>query len=295
MTTDELLTTFRAAVPLPDEATADRIHARATSGRRRLRRRLPRRGLALAVAALAVGAGVAGGLSATLGGASPNTDIAARQRVVDASVAQVQQAFGDHRVVKANLAGSLLTVAITTDRPADDAVSPFEALVLGYVADNELRAAGDEGVQTVTTRNPQGGVSPGVGGDETLTPLPAVNRLRGGACAVPAGTQLANVTAATGRLVPLLHGFCAIRLTTDRPARFASDVEDTLNQLFAAVPAAKMSQGRPALIEAYDPEASPVIIGAWGPQGGSVYVRPGLCTPIVDYPSTVCDSGPAHG
>jgi hypothetical protein len=287
---DDLLTMFRAEVPLPNEATARRVLERATQSRHgRVRRRR------LAVAALVAAAGVAGALFATLGGASPSRSLAARQKIVDAAVSQVRRAFGDRRIVKANLTGSLLTVAITTGGPVGDSVSPFESLVLGYVADRELRAAGDEGVQTVTTRNPDGTVSPGVGGDETLAPLPAANRLGDGACAVPAGVKLANVTAATGRLVPLLDGFCAIRLTTNHPATFASDVEATLDQLFAAVPAARISLGRPALVEAYDAKGTPVIIGAWSDNGGSVYVRPGLCTPIVDSLSTVCDSGPAHG
>lgn len=37
--TDDLLTQFRSSVQLPDEATAQRVHARATDGRRKLRRR----------------------------------------------------------------------------------------------------------------------------------------------------------------------------------------------------------------------------------------------------------------
>ena len=49
--TDDLLTSFRSDVPLPDEATARRIYARATSGR--LTRRVPGARLALA-GALAV-------------------------------------------------------------------------------------------------------------------------------------------------------------------------------------------------------------------------------------------------
>jgi hypothetical protein len=57
--TDDLLKTFRADVPLPDEATARRIHSRATSRRRRLPRR--RLILILAVAtAIAAPAAVLG-------------------------------------------------------------------------------------------------------------------------------------------------------------------------------------------------------------------------------------------
>ena len=64
--TDDLLTTFRSEMPMPDEETTQRIYERATSGRRRLvtRNRL------VAVAAVIALAGIAGGLSLTLGGGS---------------------------------------------------------------------------------------------------------------------------------------------------------------------------------------------------------------------------------
>lgn len=62
MTTDELLTQFRADVPLPDEATSRRIYAQATTRRRSL----PRKRFAVAVAVAALG--IAGGLFATVGG-----------------------------------------------------------------------------------------------------------------------------------------------------------------------------------------------------------------------------------
>ena len=64
--TDDLLTSFRSDVPLPDDASAKRAYERAVNGRRRL----PRRRLAYALAAVVVAGGLAGGLSATLGGAS---------------------------------------------------------------------------------------------------------------------------------------------------------------------------------------------------------------------------------
>ena len=64
--TDDLLTNFRSEMPMPDEETTQRIYARATSGRRRpvTRNRL------VAVAAVIALAGIAGGLSVTLGGGS---------------------------------------------------------------------------------------------------------------------------------------------------------------------------------------------------------------------------------
>lgn len=288
MNSDELLTAFRSDIQLPDEAATRSAYQRATHSRRRLvtRRRL-------AVAVVLVAAGTAGALGATLGGASSNVN-PERQRIVDNAMIEVRQAFGDHRIVKAKLDGSLLTVDITMDGKTDGVISPFEAEILGWVADHELRAAGDEGIESFATRNPQGRISPGVGGGGGLGSLPEENRLGDGACSIPAGAKLANVAAASGRIMPLLDGFCAIHLTTADAKRFAGGVEETLNQLWKAVPAAK-PQDRPVLIQADDAHGTPVIAIVWDfPQGYSnaVYVRPPLCTPLVDAPiGNACSGG----
>src|SRR5262245_31358154 len=63
--TDDLLTTFRSEMPMPDDETTQRTYERATSGRRRV---LTRRRLVAAVAVLVAVAAIAGGLTATLGG-----------------------------------------------------------------------------------------------------------------------------------------------------------------------------------------------------------------------------------
>jgi hypothetical protein len=274
MTPDDLLTTFRSDVPLPDEPTARQIYRRATTGNRRA----PRRRLVLVVAVV-VAAAIAGGLYASLGGAGSNVN-PQRQRIVDAAAEQVQHALGDQRTFKAKLDGSSLTVSASTNGEGDSVAAGIEELVLAYVADANLRAAGDEGVATVSWSD----------GSSALAPMSMPRTLGDDACTIPAGTTLANVTAASGRLVRLLGGFCTIQLTTDDPKTFASDVETTLNELYAAVPPAKPSQGRAVIIEADDPSGSPVIVGAWGPGtvlGGAVYVRHGLCTPLVTPPVTL--------
>lgn len=272
--TDDLLTEFRSDVPLPDEVQARRAYERATRSNRGLvtRRRL-------AVAGVVAAAAIAGGLSATFVGASSDVN-PQRQQIVDHATAQVRQAFGDRRIEKATLDGSLLTVDVKATEPLDSVLGPFEALVLAYVADDQLRAAGDEGIATLAGaalgRNP-------------LPPIPSTSQLPAGACDIPTGTTLAgHVTAASGRVIPLLGGFCAIGLTTSDPTAFAGDVEETLNQLWRAVPVAKISQDRFVVLEADDGRGVPVIIGAWEPRGGgAVYVRPGLCTPLVSPPVTL--------
>lgn len=283
--TDDLLTTFRSDVPLPDDASARRAYERAVSGRRRL----PRRRLAYALAAVVVAGGLAGGLSATLGGASSNVN-PERQQIVDQAMAQVQQTLGGGRLLKATLDGSVLAIDGKADEPVNGVVEPFEELVLAHVADERLRAAGYEGVETINGQ--------GFGG-ASLAPLSSMPQLSAEACDVPAGTRLANVTTASGRMIPLLRGFCIIHLKTSDPKALAGSVQETLNQLFAAAPAAKGSQGRGTVIEADDESDVPVIVIAWGPstdQGGAVYVRPNLecMTSLVSPPVGRCDSGSAN-
>jgi hypothetical protein len=286
MTDDDLLTEFRSDVPPPDHASAKRAYEHAIGGRRRL----PRRRLGYALAAVVVAGGLAGGLSATLGGASSNVN-PERQQIVDRAMRQVQQAFGGDRILKATLDGSLLTIDGKTDEPVNGVVEPFEELVLAHVADDQLRAAGYQGVETIKGKG---------FGEASLAPLSSIPQLSADACDIPAGTRLTSVTTASGREIPLLRGFCVIHLTTSDPKAFAGYIQETLNQLFAAVPAAKGSRGRGVVIEADDGNGVPVIVIAWGPstdQGGAVYVRPSLeCkTSIVSPPVGRCGSGPGNG
>lgn len=266
--TDDLLTEFRSNIPLPDEATAQRIYARATSARRRV----PRRRLVLAVA-LVVTAGVAGGLYASLGGAGSNVN-PERQQIVDRAARRVRQAFGDHRITKATLDGSLLTVDVPGHGALQSTVGGIEGVVLAHVAEDDLRAAGDEGIDSISVGN---------WGGSALSPFPAQAQLPADACDIPAGTQLADTTSASGRVIPLLGGFCAFRLTTAHPRSF--DAEAILNQLRAAVPASDQggSHHRAEVFEVDGQNGKPVIVGAWGGgtnEGGSVYVRRGLSSPL---------------
>jgi hypothetical protein len=268
MNTDELLTAFRSDVPLPEEAASRQIYARSTTGRRRASRRR----LVLAIAVVAA-AGIAGGLYASLSGAGSNVN-PQRQQIVDRAAAQVRQAFGDHRISKATLDGSLLTVDVPGHGALQNTVGGLEGVVLAHVAEGDLQAAGEEGIDRINVGNWGGG---------PLSPFPAQRQLPADACDIPSGTQLADTTSASGRVIPLLGGFCAFRLTTAHPRSF--DAEEILNQLFAAVPASNQagSHHRALVFEVFGENGKPVIVAAWGGgtnEGGSVYVRRGLSSPL---------------
>ena len=263
MNSDELLTDFRSDVALPDEATARAVYARASARPRRV----PNRRLVL-VAAVVAAAGVAGGLYASLGGAGSNVN-PQRQQIVDKALAQVRQAFGDHRITKATLDGSLLTVDVPGHGALQSTVGGLEGVMLAHVAEDALKAAGEEGIDSINVGNWGGG---------PLSPFPAQTQLPADACDIPAGTDLADTTAASGRVIPLLGGFCLFRLTAADPKTFAA--ETTLNQVRDAVPASDQggSHHRAEVFEVFDENGKPVFVVAWAggtTEGGSEYTRPG--------------------
>lgn len=219
--TDDLLTELRAEVPLPDERTAGRADERAT---RSHPKRVTQRRLVIAAAVVAV-ASIAGGLSAEFVGASSDVN-PQRQQIVNRAAAQVRRTFGDRRIAKATLDGSLLTVDVPGHGPLQSTVGGLEGVVLAHVAEDDLKAAGEEGIDSISVGN---------WGGSALSPFPAEPQLPADACDIPAGTQLADTTSASGRVIPLLGGFCAFRLTTAHPRSF--DANGILNQLRAAVPA----------------------------------------------------------
>jgi hypothetical protein len=93
-------------------------------------------------------------------------------------------------------------------------------------------------------------------------------------------------------MIPLLRGFCVIRLTTSDPKRFGFG--EVVNQLDAVIPVSKMQRDRGVVIEVDDDSGVPLVVAAWGASsdlggpGGALYVRPDLAC-------TTCNSGTAHG
>jgi hypothetical protein len=284
MNDDELLTTFRSDVRLPDEATARQIYGRATSGRRRL----PRRRLMLAVAVVGAAA-LAAGLSATLGGASPDAESSARQQVVDLAVNQVRTAFGDRLVVSAQLYGARLDVKLTDDHPPASVVGEFEARILAGVADRELHGNGMAGIDAVQAGD--GALyGDGVRLPPDLSPLPEQ------ACDVPPDAVPADAAVTEARNVALLDGFCVFRLKASDLTAFAARAPVTT----AALP--EMTNDRPHLIEVYDDTGTLRLVQWWSPftgaepgdtgplgqgQGGS-WAQPPLCDPFSFGGSATC-------
>ena len=112
MNIDELLTAFRSAIPLPDEASAGRIYAAALSARRRL----PRRGLILG---LAVAGGAAIAAVTLTGGFDTGT------RPVAGTGEQVA---GGLTVTYSRSSGSLNSIAVTLSVPVANARVQLQVL-----------------------------------------------------------------------------------------------------------------------------------------------------------------------
>ncbi len=264
--TDDLLTEFRSSVPLADEATARRIYGRATSGRRRR----PRRRHVVAIALVSV-AGIAAGLAATNRGEG-SKPIRERKQIVHDALMQTQRAFGDGRILDASLSprGSLLTVRVKYGGAHNSVIGPEEGAILAQVVDDQLRASGYDGVAALKISGK---------GTAEFRPAPAQSKLPAGACHIPAGTHLDGIASASGRLIPLLGGFCSFRLTFADLPTFSGAVT-ALRELRVAVPAGNR---RPAIFELDDWHGNPAVIYGENPgdQGGATYVAPGLGAPPI--------------
>ncbi len=264
MTDDRLLTEFRSAVPFPDEATTRRIYGQATSASRRLG--LPRRRHVLAVALVAA-AGVAAGLAATYTGegSHPKPE---RQKIVDDATAQVEKAFGDGRIRSVTLGprGTFITIDTKRNGPANHILGPAEGVILANVVDEQLRTAGYDGLRSAKIYG---------WGTTQLKPYPALPGLSSGACDIPPHA-LTGIASASGRLIPLLGGFCDFRLTLADPVLNPDAAGEALGQLRTAVPAA----GRTLVFfEVDDENGTPLLIATRYPDSGASYHAPGTVGP----------------
>lgn len=282
--TDDLLTTFRSQVPFPDEAASRPIYLRATSGRRRLSR--PRLVLAFTLVAAAA---VAAGLGATLGGASPDKDVTARQHVVDHAVAEVRTAFGDQLIVSAELHGARLDVKLASGGTPTSVVGQFQARVLAGVVDRELHAQRMAGIDAVQ----EGDGALYGNGVRLPTELPP---LANDACEVAPDAVPAHASVASARVIPLLDGFCVFKLDASNLSAFANEAPVTVSKL------PEMTNARAHLIEVDDDSGALQIVQWWSPftgaepgdvgplgqgQGGS-WTRPPLCDPFAFGGSVTC-------
>lgn len=282
----ELLRELRADVPAPTEEARRRIYAYATRGERRRSsfalidwQKIPvsfrtfrwRTAFALTlVLAAAVIAAVT-----TQGGASPPKSAQITAQGVDGVVSQVQNSFGDNRILTASVTGSTLSVKLAAPDEPSLTNATFEAQVLGHVVRDWMTANGQAPINAAVyldaTGAPQGG--------DSVASEPSVVPLTNGTC--NSAAQAAQVVDASIALLSVqslqwLNGTCVFEFQTSDPASFASNAPVTVGKLVYAM---GDPDERPYLVQVDDQAGTPQFVASYVPgDGGRAYIKPGLST-----------------
>lgn len=278
----EFLREFRADVPAPTEETRRRIHAYATQTARRRsslagwlngllsrarrpspatpRSRALRWGVGLVALALASG-----------GAAIAITTTASGGQGIDDLLSQVQNSFGDNRLLSASVNGSTLTVTVAAPDEPSSVTATFEAQILAAAFHDSVSASGQTPIDTVQFLDASGNTIPGygpapVGSDTGLAPL------RSGACNSAAQkVQTSSLTIQSALTLPYAGGACAFKFQTSDLSSFdASRVAGKLADSMGD------SNQRAYLVEVDDQAGVPQFVDDYTPNGGGVaYAKPG--------------------
>jgi hypothetical protein len=247
-----------------------------------------RRILAAALIA-AVFAGAALGVVATRSGAAALPDSLKQAKDVNAVVAQVQQSFGDRRIVSASVEGSLLTVKLSVPYPNDvgaayENKAVFEAQVLGHAVADWQRAHGQQPITTVRYRDTNGRSLLGwsLNGDP-IESDPNVSPLAPGTCdsaATAAAAGQASLTLVSAKTLPWINGTCVFVFQTADPAAGSAAAADMLQRIILSI--GHPPNVRPWFFELDAKGSNSGLTNAgWMPDGdGFTAARPGLTYPL---------------
>jgi hypothetical protein len=265
----DLLRDFRSGLPVPDEGAADRVYSYATSSSQRFRwqelksrlstTRRPRLTVAIAVAGIAAAVVSA---TATIGGGAAPANAPARAAGVNSVLGQVQSAFGDGRLISASVAGSALTVTLSTTGPAAKTIGTFEGQVLAYAVNGWMQANNQEAISSVDYVDSTGQTLQDAATGDLVGSLPAAPALTGGACQTAAANAQSPLSVVSARTLPFAGGTCVVTLQTSDASAFGASAGSLLFAVQSAVPNAG---DHPLLIEVDDQSGSPLVITSWVP------------------------------
>lgn len=273
-------------LPLPDGRRADWIdvlrragaygaaHGRprglAPTGRRRRRSAL----VAAVVVAALVGVGVGIKLTSTASGGQSIDDL----------LSQVQNSFGDSRLLSASVSGPTLTVKVAAPDESSAVSATFEAQMLASAVHDAEASAGGPVIDSVQYFDANGaairggyGVAP-VGTYPSHVPLPKLPALTQGACNSAAqAVQSSSLTIQSVLTLPYAGGACAFKFQTSDPADFdQSSVIGKLGDVLGD------PMQRALLVEVDDQAGVPQVVDSYSPSGGgTLYIKPGLNTSSV--------------
>jgi hypothetical protein len=249
---------FGDDAPAADEATKRRIYSRTR-----------RVGLALIVLVLAgAAAGIA--LTTTARGGQSLSDL----------VAQVQQNFGDGRLLSASLDGSTLSVKLAAPDEVSAMSSVFEAQMLASAARDSLSTTNGQ-ITSVQFLDASG--TPINGYSTDLAADPTIPALANGACnaatqalltAFAAKAPKASLNVESALALPYAGGSCAFKFQTADPEAFAENAPFVVGPLVQAMGAPNQ---RAILLEVDDQAGTPQFVYSYSSsQGSATYIKPGL-------------------
>lgn len=234
------------------------------TGRRRRRRVL----VAAVVLAALIGVGVGIAVTTTASGGQGIDDL----------LSQVQNSFGDSRLLAASVNGRTLTVKVAAADEPSAVSATFEAQILAAAFHDSVSASGQTPINTVQYVDASGapirGYGPApVGTESDGAPLPKIPALAEGACLSAArAVQTSSLTIESALTLPYAGGACAFKFQASNPSSF--DPSLTVGKLATIV---GEPNERALLVEIDDQAGVPLFADDYTASGGGVeYIKPGL-------------------
>ncbi|MGZ4371345.1 MAG: hypothetical protein ACXVRQ_04005 [Gaiellaceae bacterium] len=246
-----------------DDAVRVRPRGLAPTGRRRRRSAL----VAAVVVAALVGVGVGIKLTSTASGGQSIDDL----------LSQVQNSFGDNRLLSASVNGQTLTVRVAAPDEPSQVSATFEAQILAAAFHDSLSSSGQTPINSVQYLDAGGNAIPGygpapVGTESSGAPLPKIPPLAKGACSTAAqSVQTSSLAIESVVTLPYAGGACAFKFQTSDPSSF--DAGLVVGKLVNSIGDANE---RSYLVEVDDQAGVPQFVDDYTPSGGGVeYTKPG--------------------
>jgi hypothetical protein len=218
------------------------------------------------------------------GAAIALTTTASGGQSIDELLAQVQNSFGDSRLLSASVNGRTLTVKVAAPDEPSAVSATFEAQMLASAVHDAAGGSGGAPIDSVQYVDASGAAIPGygaapVGTDTAGRPLPKVPALAKGACnsaaraaqAEQARVPQAPLTVQSVLTLPYAGGACAFKFQIADPSTFDAPLDTGKLATTMGSP-----NERALLVEVDNRAGVPVFVDSYSPSGGgSAYIKPG--------------------
>jgi hypothetical protein len=212
------------------------------------------------------------------------TTTASGGQSIDDLLAQVQNTFGDHRLLAASVKGSTLTVTVAAPDEPSAVSATFEAQMLASAVHDTAAGTGQTTIDSVQYLDAKGNPIRGygaarVGTDTGGHPLPKIPALAKGACdsaahaaqAEQAQVPRSHLTVQSVLTLPYAGGACAFKFQILDPSTFDAPLDTGKLATTMGDP-----NQRAFLVEVDDQAGVPQFVDSYSPSGGgTAYIKPG--------------------